>query len=142
MSAGAVDVLAVLDDLFEDLTIAGNYSGEGCWFNDGEEDRAKVRYAESRAAVAEAFETITEGKRQWDQVAASLGVDGDDADAVIARAAAVAELVEAATRANGGHTAPHDCYATGPLTGNPVRDLVECPGCVLAQVLARFGSAP
>lgn len=53
---------------------------------------------------------------------------------------AVARLVEAATRANSHHTAPHDCYATGPLTGNPVRDLVECPGCVLAQVLARFGS--
>lgn len=49
---------------------------------------------DARAAVAEAFDTIDEGKRQWDQVAASLGVHGDDADAVIARAAAVAELIE------------------------------------------------
>lgn len=50
---------------------------------------------DAAAAVAEAFDTIAEGKRQWDQVAASLGVDGDDADAVMARAAAVSELVEA-----------------------------------------------
>lgn len=51
--------------------------------------------------------------------------------------AAVAELIEAATRANGEHTAPHDCYATGPLTGDPFRDLVSCPGCELAAALAR-----
>lgn len=50
--------------------------------------------------------------------------------------AAVAELIEAAERANGDHVAPHDCYATGPLTGDPVADLVECPGCALAAALA------
>ena len=32
-------------------------------------------------------------------------------------------------RAIGDHNAPNDCYATGPLTGDPVRDLVECPAC-------------
>lgn len=53
--------------------------------------------------------------------------------------AAVAELVEAARRVNGDHVAPHDCYATGPLTGDPVRDLVSCPGCELAAALAKFG---
>ena len=28
-----------------------------------------------------------------------------------------------------GHVAPHDCFATGPKTGNPIEDLVACPGC-------------
>lgn len=28
-----------------------------------------------------------------------------------------------------GHFAPHDCFATGPKTGNPIQDLVACPGC-------------
>jgi len=55
---------------------------------------------------------------------------------------AFAALIEAAARANGDHHAPHDCYATGPLTGDPYRDLVECPGCVLAATLARCGSQP
>lgn len=40
-------------------------------------------------------------------------------------------LMEAGERAIGVHFAPDDCYATGPLTGNPIADLVACPGCVL-----------
>jgi hypothetical protein len=28
-----------------------------------------------------------------------------------------------------GHVAPHDCFATGPRTGNPIQDLIACPGC-------------
>ena len=28
-----------------------------------------------------------------------------------------------------GHVAPHDCFATGPMTGNPIQDLIACPGC-------------
>jgi hypothetical protein len=54
---------------------------------------------------------------------------------------AVAELIEAAKMANGDHSAPHDCYATGPLTGDPVMDLVVCPGCRLAAALANVGGA-
>lgn len=50
----------------------------------------------------------------------------------------VMRLVEAASRANGEHSAPHDCYATGPLTGDFVRDLVLCPGCELVDALAPF----
>ena len=49
---------------------------------------------------------------------------------------AVEALARAAERANGEHIAPHDCYATGPLTGDPYRDLVSCPGCELAAALA------
>jgi len=37
--------------------------------------------------------------------------------------------LRAARRAIGDHTAPHDCYATGPLTGDPFLDLIECPAC-------------
>lgn len=37
-------------------------------------------------AMREALDTIDEGKRQWDQVAALLGAHGDDVDAVIERA--------------------------------------------------------
>lgn len=27
------------------------------------------------------------------------------------------------------HLKPYDCFATGPLTGDPIQDLVTCPGC-------------
>ncbi len=32
-----------------------------------------------------------------------------------------------------GHTKPHDCFATGPRTGDPIQDLVVCPGCWAEQ---------
>lgn len=32
-------------------------------------------------------------------------------------------------RAIGDHFVPDHCYATGPMTGDPIRDLVECPAC-------------
>jgi hypothetical protein len=44
----------------------------------------------------------------------------------------IVELLEAlheGRRAIGDHFAPNDCYATGPATGNAVRDLIECPAC-------------
>lgn len=28
-----------------------------------------------------------------------------------------------------GHTAPHDCFATGPKTWDYIQDLIACPGC-------------
>ena len=37
--------------------------------------------------------------------------------------------LEEGRRAIGDHFAPNDCYATGPLTGDPYRDLVQCPAC-------------
>lgn len=46
--------------------------------------------------------------------------------------AAAPELLEAlheGRRAIGDHFAPNDCYATGPLTGDGFRDLVQCPAC-------------
>jgi len=63
-------------------------------------------------------------------------------------APAMGELVEAlkeGRRAIGDHFAPHDCYATGPLTGDPYRDLVQCPACSFIAahdaVLAKIGGA-
>lgn len=51
------------------------------------------------------------------------------------RNAAVAALREVAREWK--HDAPHDCYATGPATGEPYTDLVRCPGCpVWKQVVA------
>ena len=32
-------------------------------------------------------------------------------------------------RATLAHDVPSDCWATGPLTGDPVEDLIVCPGC-------------
>lgn len=46
-----------------------------------------------------------------------------------ARIKALEELILAADRAIGDHNAPNDCYATGPMTGSPVLDLVQCPAC-------------
>lgn len=56
----------------------------------------------------------------------------DDATERARLSAGVARLREALNegrRAIGDHFAPNDCYATGPLTGDPHRDLVECPAC-------------
>lgn len=39
------------------------------------------------------------------------------------------EALEEGLRAIGDHHAPGDCYATGPMTGDPFRDLVQCPAC-------------
>lgn len=58
----------------------------------------------------------------------------------------VRDLVEAlreGRRAIGEHSAPHDCYATGPLTGDEFIDLVQCPACCFIAkhdaALAKFG---
>ena len=41
-------------------------------------------------------------------------------------------------RAIGDHFAPNDCYATGPMTGDEYRDLVQCPAC---SFIAMYDSA-
>lgn len=39
------------------------------------------------------------------------------------------EALHEGRRAIGDHSAPNDCYATGPLTGDTYRDLIQCPAC-------------
>jgi hypothetical protein len=52
------------------------------------------------------------------------------------------EALREARRAIGDHNAPSDCYATGPLTGDPYRDLVECPACsAIAKIDAVLASS-
>ena len=54
---------------------------------------------------------------------------------------ALERVIEAAERALGDHIAPHDCFATGPCTGNPIADLIACPGCVQQNEIADARSA-
>jgi len=49
--------------------------------------------------------------------------------AMVERERAQVNVLHEARRAIGDHHAPNDCYATGPLTGNAFRDLVQCPAC-------------
>jgi hypothetical protein len=63
-------------------------------------------------------------------------VEVDGRDVLIERLYAA---LEEARRAIGDHFAPNDCYATGPLTGHRVRDLVECPAC---SFIATFATLP
>ena len=40
------------------------------------------------------------------------------------------------------HTVPGDCWATGPRTGDPIQDLIVCPGCAaLAKIDAILAKA-
>ncbi|MEF3068010.1 hypothetical protein [Pandoraea apista] len=61
--------------------------------------------------------------------------DAVDHARLIAAAPELSDLVKEARKAmaeyleDHPHSAPHDCYATGPVTGNAVHDLVRCPGC-------------
>ena len=64
---------------------------------------------------------------------------------LIAAAPDMLEALHEGRRAIGDHFAPNDCYATGPVTGDPIRDLVECPACSFIAmhdaVLAKIGGA-
>lgn len=48
-------------------------------------------------------------------------------------------------RAIGTHHVPDYCYATGPMTGDEFRDLVQCPACsfiaVYEDIMARSKGA-
>jgi hypothetical protein len=69
---------------------------------------------------------------------------------LMAAAPELLEVLEEGRRAIGDHYAPSDCYATGPMTGDPIRDLVQCPACsfigmyesVMAKIAARSPSSP
>lgn len=47
-----------------------------------------------------------------------------------------ARLRKQLIRVVGDHNPPRDCYATGPMTGNEIEDLVSCPSCEAEVLLA------
>ena len=62
-----------------------------------------------------------------------------EADAhLIAAAPDLLDALHEGRRAIGDHHAPADCYATGPMTGDAYRDLVECPAC---SFIAKYDAA-
>lgn len=70
-------------------------------------------------------ESIADYRVRYDRQAAL-----NEANArLIAAAPELLEALHEGRRAIGDHFAPNDCYATGPLTGDPIRDLVQCPAC-------------
>lgn len=56
---------------------------------------------------------------------------------LIAAAPEMLAALHEGRRAIGDHYAPNDCYATGPLTGDPIRDLVQCPACSFVEMYDR-----
>lgn len=50
------------------------------------------------------------------------------------RDARIAQLEEALREVIGDHNAPGDCFSTGPLTGDPLRD-ARCPACAASRIL-------
>ena len=58
--------------------------------------------------------------------------------------AAAPELFEAArfAREQLDHIVPGDCWSTGPRTGDPIQDLIVCPGCAaIAKIDAALAKA-
>ena len=52
-----------------------------------------------------------------------------DMDRLIAERDALRGALERGRLAIGEHSAPEECYATGPLTGCAIQDLIVCPAC-------------
>jgi len=90
---------------------------------------------EWNADVGTRFLTIhPDGSFDIDKDAPPLFVIGELAKAFIRqqdRIKRLEEAVDAYRKAYtpDGHVAPHDCFATGPKTGNPWQDYLTCPGC-------------
>ena len=66
---------------------------------------------------------------QSETLSKAYGLCEQQRAAAMARIAELETLLVAARRAIGDHYAPDHCYATGPVTGDPYKDLVECPAC-------------
>ena len=86
--------------------------------------------ATERAARA-AAEEIASLDAQRDHEGAPSISEGRMADIIIRHMGRDAEARKALRKYMEAypHQAPGDCFATGPLTGDPIKDLVLCPGC-------------
>jgi|GEM_PF-2139680 len=65
--------------------------------------------------------------------------------ALLAEREALKRMLRSSVRtgllAIGDHFAPNDCYATGPLTGDPFADLLVCPACSALAEYKRIEAA-
>jgi hypothetical protein len=95
------------------------------WFDD---DMTPV--CESRF-VRQLERELNAANAQVDRLTAKVAQLYEGAEEAKQRIKRLEEAVEAYRTAYtpDGHVAPHDCFATGPKTGNPIEDLVACPGC-------------
>lgn len=57
------------------------------------------------------------------------GTEGEANARLIAAAPELLAVLHEGRRAIGDHFAPDHCYATGPVTGDAIRDLIQCPAC-------------
>ena len=81
------------------------------------------------------------------QIAEVTGLGNKDHDTQLANARLIAaspDLLSALKVAETEmtHDVPRDCWATGPLTGDAIRDLSICPGCIaLVKIRAAIDKA-
>lgn len=76
--------------------------------------------------------TDADGVCIGDHVAASIAAELANKYAeAMERVKRLEEAVDAYRKAYtpDGHVRPHDCFATGPRTGDPIQDYIACPGC-------------
>lgn len=103
------------------------------------EARAEKAEAERDEALRNApLSGRTLGRALANKAAADAAKRNADLEAEVAR---LREALTEARRAIGDHFAPNDCYATGPLTGDPIRDLIECPACTFLKLYDRAALA-
>jgi len=65
----------------------------------------------------------------------SINAAAQTHDELLTARASEAMLREALEAVIGDHNAPADCYSTGPLTGDPIKD-TRCPSCAAISTLS------
>lgn len=103
------------------------------WHNHGREIHAEFHSAVEGAlhyAVAETLVHEASSKKAAELRAARIVADHNALRSLNPEAVGkVVEALEAYIQAY-PHNAPNDCFATGPLTGDPLQDNLMCPGCI------------
>ena len=80
------------------------------------------------------------------KILSALAAKQEELDKMRAESKKLLVVLKEGRRAIGDHHAPDDCYATGPMIGDPIRDLVECPACsfigMFDSLIARAALSP
>lgn len=96
----------------------------------------------ANAAILEAAQRMEEDQEVIFQAGESIKIlrqtvkhRNETIDELKQRIKRLEEAIDAYQKAytSEGHKIPHDCFATGPCTGDPIQDLVMCPGCWAEQ---------